>query len=380
MDPVEARNLFPITEKFIFMNHAGVSPMSVRARAAVESVMAIATSRPAPDDWAREHADGLRESLARLIGAEPDTIGLTRSTAHGISQLAFGLEWKPGDNVVGAFGEYPANVYPWMALQDRGVEYRRAETLEGRVTPASVLKLVDGRTRVVALSHVGFWNGYRVDLDAIGCELDRRGVIFAVDAIQSVGALRLDVSKLPVDYLCAGAYKWLLGPLGIGFCYCRPELLRKLRPLLVGTGTMKRNKEYFEYDYDVVDTGRRFEESSVSVMDVVAFQAAVELFLEIGPDVIERRVLALARRLAGGLAERGYELVEPWPRQPEESSGIVSFRKPGASAQEVLRDLNACRVVGRIHRDFVRLGPHFYNTEEEVDRVLDVLSPDRVDS
>ena len=380
MDPVEARNLFPITAKFIFMNHAGVSPMSERARAAVESVMEIATSRPAPDDWSRNHADDLREAIGRLVGAEPESIAITRSTAHAVSLLACGLDWQPGDNVVGARGEYPANVYPWMALKDRGVEYRMAEPVEGRVTPESVLALVDERTRVVALSHVEFWNGYRLDLDAIGSELDRRGVIFAVDAIQSAGALRIDLSELPVDYLSAGAYKWLMGPVGIGFCYCRPELLRNLRPALVGTGNMKRNKEYFDYDFDLVETGRRFEEASISVLDMVAFEAAVELFLEIGTEVVEKRVLGLARHLGEGLAEHGYELVEPWPREPREASGIVSFRKPGAPAQEILRDLNACHVVGRIHQDFVRLGTHFYNTEEEVERVLELLSPQRVES
>jgi selenocysteine lyase/cysteine desulfurase len=357
------------------MNHAGVSPLSERARAAIGSLLEQLVTRPYPDWMAQEWADALRADIGRLVGAEPDTIGLVRSTSHGISLLAQGLDWRPGDNVVGARGEYPANVYPWMALRDRGVEYRMAEPVDGRVTPDAVLALVDDRTRVVALSHVEFWNGYRVDLEAIGAELDRRGVIFAVDAIQSVGALRLDLSRLPVDFLSAGAYKWLLGPKGIGFCYCRPELLRRLRPVLVGVGTVKRWQEYFDYDYDPCDSARRFEESSVSVLDMAAFSAAVDLLLDVGAEQVEEQVLSLARRLGKGLAERGYEMVEPWPREPEEWSGIVSFRRPGSSPQEVLRELNAARVVGRTHQDFVRLSPHFYNTLEEVDRVLDLLAP-----
>ncbi len=378
MDALEARDLFPITSKYIFMNHAGVSPMSERARAAIEAATDAMTQRPYPDNWAREEADRLRGLLGRLVGADPDTIAITRGTAHGISLLAQGLDWKDGDNVVGAQGEYPANVYPWMALRERGVEYRQAACDGGRVTPEAVLDLVDARTRVVALSHVEFWNGFRVDLERIGADLGPRGVLLAVDAIQSAGALRLDLSRLPVDFLAAGSYKWLLGPIGCGFVYCRPGLLRRLRPALVGTGSMKRNLEYFDYDYDLADSARRFEESSVSVLDVAAFGAAVELFLEVGPARIEERVLALAGRLAGGLAEQGYEVLPPWPRKPEESSGIVSFRKPGAAAQEVMRDLKASSVVGRVHADFVRLAPHFYNTEAEVDRVIEVLAPQSV--
>jgi selenocysteine lyase/cysteine desulfurase len=375
MDPSATRSLFPLTQHFIFMNHAGVAPMSDRARAAIEALMEHLTARPYADGLAQEEADRLRRSIGHLIGAEPETIAMVRGTGHGLSLLAQGLDWREGDNVVGARGEYPTNVYPWMALHDRGVEYRMAAPDEGRITPESVLGLVDDRTRVVALSHVEFWNGYRVDIAAIGAELDRRGVIFAVDGTQSVGALRLDLSRLPVDFLAASAYKWMLGPIGIGFCYCRPELLHRLRPVLVGRGTVKREHEYFDYDYDVGETSRRFEESSISLLDMAALQAAVDLLLEVGTETIERRVLALASRLASGLAERTYEVVEPWPREARESSGIVSFRKPGATPHEVLRDLNAARVVGRVHGDFVRLAPHFYNTPEEVERVLDVLSP-----
>src|SRR5215469_10446811 len=321
MDPPAARSLFPLTQRCVFMNHAGVAPMSDRGRAAIDSLLERLTYRQYEDGLAEAEADRLRGALARLLCVDAETIGLVRGTAHGLSLLAQGLDWREGDNVVGARGEYPANVYPWMALRDRGVEFRMAEPVDGRITPDAVLGLVDDRTRVVALSHVEFWNGYRVDLETIGCELDRRGVLFAVDAIQSVGALCLNLSTLPVDFLAAGAQKWLLGPQGIGFCYCRPELLHRLRPVLVGTGTVKRYNEYFVYDFDLCETARRFEESSISVLDMAAFQAAVDLMLEVGPKVIEEQVLGLSRRLAEGLSERGYDVVEPWPRRPRESRG-----------------------------------------------------------
>jgi selenocysteine lyase/cysteine desulfurase len=375
MEPTAARCLFPITKQFIFMNHAGVAPMSERARAALENLMEQLVTRPYPEGMAQEEAERLRHSIGRLVGAEADTIGLVRSTAHGMSLLAQGLDWRPGDNVVGARGEYPSNVYPWMALRDRGVEYRLAEPVEGRVTPEIVLSLVDERTRVVALSHVEFWNGYRVDLETLGAELRRRGVIFAVDAVQSAGALQLDLGSLPVDFVSAAAYKWMLGPKGIGFCYCRRELLGRLRPVLVGAGTVTRPREYFDYDYEPAGTARRFEESSISVLDIAAFSAAVGLLQEVGPRQTEEQVLRLAQRLAAGLAEQGYQLVEPWPRRAAEGSGIVSFRRPGSNSQEILRELNAARVVGRAHADFVRLSPHFYNTAEEVDHVLQLLAP-----
>ena len=359
MDPVEARDLYPITRQYIFMNHAGVSPMSERARAAVEAMAGQLTAKPLTSPLAMEEADRLRESLARLFTCGADHIALTRSTAHGISLLAAGLDWQAGDNVVGARGEYPANVYPWVALGRRGVEFRMADNTGGRVTPESVPRRFDTCFYVAQ-------------------ECRRRGVILAVDAIQSAGALRLDLSRLPVDYLAAGSYKWLLGPQGIGFAWCHPDLLPRITPALVGTASVQDRLNYFSYPTDRVDfetTARRLEEGNPSLLDMAAFAASVDVFLEVGPEVVERRVLDLALRLAEGLDRQGYEVIGPWPRDAGERSGIVSFRKPGSPPQEILRDLQASRIVGRIHADFVRLSPHFYNTEDEVDRVIDVLSP-----
>src|SRR5205807_3158243 len=251
MDPIAARDLFPLTRRHIFMNHAGVSPMSERGRAALLSLVDQQATRPHRSGATEEMAAQLRSAIGRLVGAEPDTIGIIRGTAHGVSLLAQGLDWRKGDNVVGAMGEHPANVYPWMALRDRGVELRQAEPEDGRITPRSVLSLVDDRTRVVALSHVQFGNGYRVDIEGIGAELDKRAVVFAVDGTHSVGALKLDLSRLPVDYLSAAACAWQLGPKGIGFCYCRSELLSRLRPVLVGCGSVRNPTEYFRYEFEL---------------------------------------------------------------------------------------------------------------------------------
>jgi selenocysteine lyase/cysteine desulfurase len=378
MDPLEARNLIPLTDHYIHMNHAGVSPMSERGRAAIEQVVEESVNRPYRSGWSDQEADRVRELVAKLVTGSSDGVALTRSTAHGVSLLAQGLEWKPGDNVVGARWEYPANVYPWMSLAAGGVEYRQAQPVDGRILPEAIFSLVDSRTRVVALSHVQFWNGFRVDVEAVGAECRRRGIVFAVDVMQSVGALRVDLSRMPIDFCAAGAGKWLMGPPGIGFCYFTPELLDRVRPRVVGVMSVVAHDQYFDPDLSLASSARRFEESVVSLLDTAAFGAALELLLEVGTEVIENRVLDLSARLAGGLAEHGYELIEPWPRTRAESSGIVSFRKPGATHQEVLRDLSAAHVIARTHRDFVRLSPHFYNTEEEVDRVLDVLAPESV--
>src|SRR5256886_3010881 len=199
MDPREARSLIPLTEHYIHMNHAGVSPMSDRGRAAIEQLVEAILNRPYRDHQSQDQTDHVRELVGRLINASPDSVALTRSTSHGLALLAQGLDWSAGDNVVGADGEYPANIYPWMALERRGVEFRRAKPVAGRITPESVLALADSRTRVVALSHVEFWNGFRVEIATIGAECRRRGIVFAVDVMQSAGAMRVDVDRMSID-------------------------------------------------------------------------------------------------------------------------------------------------------------------------------------
>jgi cysteine desulfurase / selenocysteine lyase len=375
MDPLEARALFPICDQHIHFNHAGVAPMSVRVRAAVEHVTQVMSEEGYSSDEYGETLEDLRAQLGRLVGVDPDQVSITRGTAHGISLLARGLDWKEGDNLVGARLEYPANLFPWMAARERGVEVRLVEPEAGRVTPEAVLSLVDGRTRVVALSFVEFWNGYRVDLAEIGEECRKRGVILAVDGIQGLGVLPFDLEGMKADFVASGAGKWLTGPPGVGFTAWRPELLERIDPLLVGTGSMEDRLAYFKPVFEYSRTARKFEESAISWLDIAAFGAAIGLLLEVGVDVIAERVLGLTDRLASGLVERGYRIVEPWPREPEESSGIVSFNREGTTEVEILRDLTAAGVITRTHRDFVRLSPHFYNTEEEVDRVLEVLAP-----
>jgi cysteine desulfurase / selenocysteine lyase len=366
MNPRQARDLFPIVRKRIFMNHAGIAPMSDRVRAALSGLTEELTRQPASFELAGEVSIHLRRSLGRLLGAPLETIAIVPGGIASCTLLADGLDWRPGDNAV-VQGEHPAGLGSPRSLVDRGVEVRHPEPEEGRPRPDAVLSLVDDSTRLVALDHVQLANGCRADLEAIGRECDRRGVIFAVDVTQSAGALRLDLSKLPVDFLAGAGHTWLMGAIGIGFCYCRPELLKRLGP-----EALRR----FQGSFDPPgEGGGGCGSQGVSPLDAVAMAIATDLLLEVGPDVIEERVLSLSGLLAEGLAARGYELAFPSPRSDQERSGIVAFRRPGSGIHQVMRDLHVAGIVGQIHGDLALLSPHFYNTEQEVTRVLDVLAP-----
>ena len=320
--------------------------------------------------------NGLFEGLANMLNADPAHITLTRATAHGLSLLAGGLDWKEGDNVVSARMEFPTNLYPWMALADRGVELRKAEPVDGRISVEQVVELIDERTRVVSLSWVQFWNGYRADLAAIGAACRERGVIFAVDGMQGLGAVQIDVEAANIDLLAAGSMKWLLGTWGIGFCWLHPNLIERLRPVLVGMGSVADPfASVMDPELDWAPGARRFQESAASWLDIAAFRAGVDLLAEFGHDAIEERLVGLTTGLAKALETDGHEIVAPWPREPEEASGLIAFRTPGVDPQQNVKLAMDAGLFIRAYGDMNRVSPHFYNTEEELDRLVEAVNP-----
>lgn len=357
--------------------------MHTRSRDAVERAAAAMTegSMLTMTEGFAADRDALFSGLASMLNADPAHITLTRATAHGLGLLAGGLGWCDGDNVVGAWMEFPTNLYPWMALADRGVELRRATPEGGRIGVEQVMEHVDDRTRVVALSLVQFWNGYRADVAAIGSACRERGVIFAVDAMQAVGAVRIDLAAANVDLLAAGSMKWLLGTWGIGFCWLHPDLIERLRPVLVGMGSVADPfGDVMDPELDWAPGARRFQESAASWLDIAAFRAGVELLAEFGHDAVEERVVGLTTRLGRALESGGHEIVAPWPRRPEESSGLIAFRTPGVGPQQNVTAALEAGLFIRAYGDMNRVSPHFYNTEDELDRLVEVLRPKNLSS
>jgi selenocysteine lyase/cysteine desulfurase len=259
-----------------------------------------------------------------------------------------------------------------MGLKRKGVELRLYHAEEGRIDVKAVARLCDRRTRVLAISAVQFWSGFRADLGALGTALKGSDVLLVVDAIQAVGAMRLDLSATPVDFLCAGAHKWMLGPIGVGFAYVGPRMLARLNPVTIGPESVVRDREYFDYDLTLKPDARRFEEAAPNYPGILGMGAAVNLLLRAGPLAVEEGVLRLADRLRDELPSRGYELVLK-PTLPAERSGIVSFRHPRMVPAELHTRLREAGVIISLRADFLRATPHYYNSDEDIDRLLEAL-------
>jgi selenocysteine lyase/cysteine desulfurase len=245
MNIADARALFPITKKYTYLNHAAVTPHPTPvAEAMTEFIADMRDEGSANVERWMQRVEEVRGLAARLIGAAAEEIAFTRNTSHGLLLVANGIDWRGGDNIITAQGEFPANVYPWVLLKRLGVETRFAPAHDGRILIDDLTRLIDSKTRLVALSFVEFDTGFRNDLAAIGQLCRERGVYLCVDGIQGLGAIPLDVSKVPIDFLSAGAPKWLMGPIGSGFFYCRCDLIDRLIPAFAGWQSVIDREEY----------------------------------------------------------------------------------------------------------------------------------------
>jgi selenocysteine lyase/cysteine desulfurase len=373
MSLTEYRHLFPITEEYAYMNHAAVAPYSAPVVKAMDEFNANRHQRGGLDiqKW-EDRTEKVRGLIAQLIDAAPEEIAFTSNTSHSLNIVASGLDWREGDNLIGAKTEFPANVYPWLNLQRLGVEVRFAPARDNRILVKDISALIDERTRLVALSFVEFATGFRNDLKAIGQLCRERGIYFCVDGIQGLGALDLKVTQSPIDFLAAGGPKWLMGPIGAGLLYCRQALLEKLIPIRVGWWGVVDRDDFFRYDSPLRDDARRFEEGSLNFLGIHGLGASLELLLEVGIPQIEERVLGLTDYLIAGLQERGYHITTPIA-SPQERSGIVCFNHPHHALDDLEQRLKKARVIISKRGQVIRVSPHFYNNEPDIDQLLDAL-------
>ncbi len=368
------RSFFPVTRELAYLNHAGVAPISTRVEEALRRYAAEASHRGAfhyPRVYDAE-IERVRGRAALLLGASPDEIAFVKNTTEGLGLVAAGLDWRPGEKVVTCDLEYPSNVYPWWSLRGRGVETVMLRGREGRLPLESVIEaLQDPAVRLLALSSVEFGSGARNDLRALGRLCRDRGVLFCVDAIQSLGCLPLDTGACGIDFLAADGHKWLLSVEGCGIFYCARRMLDRLQPRIVGWRSVTDDHDYDRYHLDLKPSAGRFEEGTPNTGGIFGLGAAIDLILEIGVERIAERVLSLNRRLVDGLAARGVEIRSP--RGPAEASGIVSFRVPDEAPAATAARLRRREIFVVERRGGIRASPHFYNEPAEIDALLEAL-------
>ena len=365
------RHEFPACANRAYLNCAAVAPGSTRVRAAINTWLDdhVAHGSTASAHWWARTAE-VRARTAELVGAAPEEIAFVRSTSHGLAMVAEGLDWRSGDEVAVASAlEYPSNVYAWKHLASRGVGVRELRVVDGAVTPEAVEEAIGPRTRLVAVSSVQFASGHRTDVGAIGRLCRDRDVLFVVDAIQQAGAFPIDVKASGIHAMAACSHKWMLGLLGIGFLYVYRDLLPNLRPSLVGWHSVEDPFAFDGTRFDLRTDASRLEEAAPTFPMVYGLGAAVDMLLEAGVADTAAHITGLLDRAAGALEAIGCE-VSP---APEHRAGILMIKPPSADVDALAEACAERGIAVSVRRGRLRLSPHLYNNEDDIDALVDLL-------
>ena len=371
---MQYHNEFNLTPEVIYLNHAAVSPWPSRTAAAVASFAEENRLRGAQyyPQWLVVE-QRLRERLQRLIGARSfDEIALLKNTSEGLSVIAHGLDWRVGDNVIIPAQEFPSNRIVWESLAEYGVEVRAVDISATSDPESALLQQIDARTRLISVSAVQYDTGLRLDLNRLGRACEDAEVLYCIDAIQSLGALPLNVRSIRADFVVADGHKWLLGPEGMALFYCRRELFERLRLRQYGWHMVEHPHDFERRDWEAAKTARRFECGSPNMLGIHALEASLSLLEEIGSDAIAEKIMANSEYLIQQLScTGGFDVVTPIA--PERYAGIVSVKPLVTNVQEAHRRLQAAGVVCAVRGGALRFSPHFYTPREQLARALAVL-------
>ncbi len=366
------RRQMPVAERWVYLDHAAVGPLPLPARDAISKWLEEATFDGATQwlEWSKRLGE-VRTLAADLIGAGDDEIALVHNTTTGISLVAEGYPWQTGDNVVTLANEFPSNLYPWMNLASRGVETRFVEAPDGRVDLDRLADACDERTRIVAISWIGFARGYRSDVRQLAQLAHDRGALLFLDAIQGMGVFPLDVREANVDFLAADGHKWMLGPEGAGFLFVNREHLDLLRPIGVGWNSVRRAKDYDHIELDLKPTAARYEGGSENMAGFIGLGASLELLASYGPKALGQRILQITEFACQALQDAGATIKSI--REGDKRSGIVAFHWPTGEMAALRHQMRDKKIVLSYRGGCLRISPHAYTTEGDIEQFVGSL-------
>lgn len=367
---------FPVTKSQAFFAHAAVCPLPRRVSEAVSCYALSAMNHDQETGMIEGFLGDARSVAAKLLNCESSEIAFVGPTSLGLSLLAAGLPVRKNDNILICFDDYPSNVYPWMKLAERGVEVRLVNTRDwGTLRSIDIMGQVDENTRAVIMASCHFITGFRLEIEKVGRYLRERGILFGIDGIQTLGAFPTTVEY--VDFLAADAHKWLLGPCAAGVLYVRKSLVPKMSPPVYGWHNVRCPNFMAQEEMVLREDARRFEAGSHNLLSIVGLRAAMELALEVGPDQIGRELLRKRAWLVPAFQAKGFTVLNA-DAKPENASGIVTCFKPDADMTALNAKLAENNIIASLRVDrkgqrYIRFSPHYYNTDAELQRALDLM-------
>ncbi len=365
---------FNLRHDLIYLNHAAVSPWPARTAAAVREFAKanmIEGSLQYPE-WLHKESELRRQAMRMLNAPSADDIALLKNTSEALSVVAYGLDWKKGDNIVSSNQEFPSNRIVWESLASKGVEFREADVNSSSSPEDALFSLVDHNTRLMTISSVQFGSGLRVDLKQIGEFCREKEILFCIDAIQSLGAIQCDVQDIDADFVMADGHKWLLGPEGLAVFYCRPEQRDRLNLNQFGWHMVEDLYDFDRREWNAAGSARRFECGSPNMIGIHALSTSLSLLLEIGMEHVESEILKRSTYLIEKInAHDNLELITS--DKKNRYAGIITFKTVDVDNNRLFQHLSDTNIFCALRGGGIRLSPHFYTPMEQLELAVETI-------
>lgn len=368
------RSLFPATERYAYLNSAAVSPIPTTAIDAINWQLAdVATNGTRNFNQWVATKDRCRSLLAEMLKVRAEQVAFLRNTSDGFASIANGLKWNAGDNIVSFAREFPANFYAWRRIRDTfGVELRLCEEHDGRIDHDELISLIDENTKVVAISAVQFASGFKSDLERIGRAARAVDALFCVDIIQGLGQLPYDLPAQYVDAACGASHKWLCAPEGCGYIFLSDRARERVEPTLVGWISVDSPWDFEDRAQPFKPTALAWESGTGPATLFYGLEQSLKLLIETGPETIQKHLSDLSDHLCDSLAGRDYDIISS--RIPSEKSAIVCLKhRGGIPSNKIAAELESSGVIVSPRGDRLRIAPHFYNNNEDIERLIAAL-------
>lgn len=372
MSVEQIRSLFPhLDTGQIYFNHAAIGPWSKKVLDRINEYAAQRSGTMVENyPFFLEKNASAKEKLAKLLNAAPDRLAWVDNVSNGMNILANGLDWKVGDRIILNDIEFPSNIYPFMNLQREGVEIDFVKSKNGVVDVGDIENVITPKTKLISISSVQFLSGYRADIDAIGELCKEKKIIFCVDAIQGAGVVEHDVQRSKIDFLSGGTQKWLMSSQGLSYVYLTEELQQRINQKNVGWVSVANAWDLLSYDLKLKSTADALQSGTINVLGVCIFESVLDIFIDFGMENVEKRILENSKHFINKLSEIGTEPI--LQKIPDKNiAGIVSFKHE--KANQIFEALQDKKIFGAVREGMIRFSPHFYNTLDEIDLVIDEL-------
>ncbi len=369
MDIITIREKIPTLKTLIHLNCAAVAPLFSDTITEMQNFLENRGERAYFNffEWL-DQMEECRKKAAEFVNASPEEIAFMLNTSQGINTVAHMINWEKGDNIITSDLEFPSNSMPWYSLKKKGVEVRQIKNTNGEILIEDIEKALNERTRAVALSYVQFGNGFRINLKEVSKLCREYNTFLFSDAIQGLGAVSFDVKEMGIDFFASASYKWLMGPLGIGIFYIRKDLLDEFDPPYMGWFSLKNHEDFDRpgiSEFKFADCARKFETGGRSFTLIMGLKKSLEILADVGIDTIERRVLTLSKYVIDNA-----KAVQT-PHDEEKRAGIVNIVHP--EPEKAVEKLGEKNVLVSARMNGIRVSTHFWNTEEDIDRLLETI-------